>query len=220
MESLHARCKVVAGIFVAIMVVSAVATLSNLSLLNYLQGISSGEPVDDARAEEIDARQAVIGVVQVGLFLACAISFLMWFHRAHKNLKAGGLDGLRYTPGWAVGGFFVPFLNLVRPFQLMMEVWAGSAYLSRHVEARSWRAVSPSPHVGWWWALFLLNGFFGNVSRWLMLRADELGELLTSGWVTLASDVMDIPAALVGLLLVRGVSDFQERARTRLQTNA
>ena len=130
MESLHARCQVVTGAFVAILVVSAIAGLSDLSLLQYLQGISSGEPVDEARAEGIDARQAMIGVVQVGLFLACAIVFSMWFHRAHKNLKAGGLNDLQYTPGWAVGGFFVPFLNLVRPFQLINEVWAGSAFLS------------------------------------------------------------------------------------------
>ncbi|MHB0915094.1 MAG: DUF4328 domain-containing protein [Thermoleophilia bacterium] len=219
MESLRARCQVVTVVFVVILVLSAVAALSDLSLLQFLQGISSGEPVDDARAEGIDSRQAVIGILQGGSFLACAIVFLMWFHRAHKNLKVGGLDGLRYTPGWAVGGFFVPFLNLVRPFQVMKEVWAGSTYLSHPREEESWRAVSHAPHVGWWWALFLIMSFVGNASGRLMLRADSLEELLAAGWVTLASDLIDIPAAFVALFLVRRVTDLQERARTRLQTH-
>jgi hypothetical protein len=210
----------VTGVFVVILVISVVAALADLSLLRYLEDISSGEPVDDARAEGIDSRGAVIGVLYVGALLACAIAFLMWFHRAHKNLKLGGLDGLRYTPGWAVGGFFVPFLNLVRPFQVMKEVWAGSEYLSRPREEESWRAVSPAAHVGWWWALVLIRSVLGNASGRLMLRADSLEELLTAGRVTLVSDLVDIPAALVALFLVRRVTDHQERARMRLQTDA
>ena len=160
MESLRKRCQVVTGVFVAILVVSALAALSDLSLLRYIQEISSGGPVNESRADGIDTRQAMMGMVQLGLFVTCAITFLMWFHRAHKNLKAGGLNDLRYTPGWAVGGFFVPFLNFVRPFQVMKEVWIGSANLSGDVEAESW----PTPLVGWWWAFFLSSSVLSNAS--------------------------------------------------------
>ena len=231
MESLRKRCQVVTGVFVAILVVSALAALSDLSLLQYVQEISSGGPVDESRAEGIDARQAMMGMVQLGLFVTCAITFLMWFHRAHKNLKAGGLNDLRYTPGWAVGGFFVPFLNLVRPFQVMKEVWIGSAHLSGDIEAEppaeedeeeegghSWRAVSPAPLVGWWWALFLITSVLGNAAGRLMVRAETLEAFLVAGRVMLASDLMEIPAALVALLLVRRVTDLQEQAQTRLRT--
>lgn len=219
MESLRRRCQVVTGVFAAMVVVSAVAALSSLSLVRYLQGISSGEPVDEARAEGIDARQTLIAILSVGLFVVGVIAFLMWFYRAHKNLKAGGLTYLQYTPGWAVGGFFVPFLNFVRPFQVMKEVWAGSAFLSGDVQARVWTTVSPSPLVGWWWGLFLVTSFLGNRSGKLMLGAEELGEVITAGKVALVSDLLDIPSAVLALILVRRVTQLQERARTRFQSS-
>ncbi len=214
MESLRKRCQVVTGVFVAILVVSALAALSDLSLLQYVQEISSGGPVDEYRAGEIDARQATMGMAQLGLIVTCAIIFLMWFHRAHKNLKAGGLNDLRYTPGWAVGGFFVPFLNLVRPFQVMKEVWIGSARLSGDVEAES----RPAPLVGWWWALFLISSVLGNASARFVDTAETPEGFLVAVRVMLASDLMDLPAALVALLLVRRVTDLQEQAQTRLRT--
>ncbi len=216
-KSLRGRCNVVTVVFVAMMVVSALATLSDLAFLQFLQEISSGEAADDARAEAIDARQALFGILQFGLFLTCAFVFLRWFYLSHKNLKAGGLDELQYTPAWAVGGFLVPFINLVLPFRVMKEVWKGSAFLSGDVDSESWRMVSPAPHVGWWWFSFLVTSILGRLSGRMMLRAGDVGEYLNAGWMTLASDVVAIPAALVAVLLVRCVTSLQEKARMNLQ---
>ena len=116
--------------------------------------------------------------------------------------------------------FFVPFLNLVRPYQVMNEVWMGTARLFGGDEAKSWNGRSSAPHVGLWWALFLATSFLGRASGRLMPSADELGEWLTAGQVTLAADLMDIPAALVALLLVRRLTDLQEQARTRPRARA
>ncbi len=215
MQSLRGRCQFVTGLFVAIFVVSVVASYSTWSLVRYLQGLSSGEPPDEAAAEVIDSRQATVGILQVVLFVGCGIAFLMWFHGAHKNLKAGGIEGLRYSPGWAVGGFFVPFLNLVRPFQVMKEVWHGSVSLARESEGASREAGAPPTLAGWWWALFLGTNLLGSVAGRLMLAAEELDELLFAGSVTLASDLLDIPAAVLAVLLVRRVTSFQESAQSR-----
>ncbi|MFC1995866.1 DUF4328 domain-containing protein [Chloroflexota bacterium] len=51
------------------------------------------------------------------LFVITAVLFYMWIHRAHRNLPSLGVSGLKYSPGWAVGGFFIPILNL-RIFRL------------------------------------------------------------------------------------------------------
>jgi len=214
MRSLRTLCQIVTVIFVAVVIVSAFAAQSDLALLQYIEELSAGGPVDEAKAERIDAHQAMMGLVQVGLLVVCAIVFLRWFHRAHKNLKAAGLKHLTYTPGWAIGGFFVPFLNLVRPFQVIKEVWMGTAYLAGKGEAESWKTGSPSPLVGWWWGLFLISSFLSNASARLLLRADELEEFMTAEWGLFASDLMDIPSAILALHLVRRITDLQERART------
>ena len=54
------------------------------------------------------------------------VGFLVWLHRAWTNLLALGREPLPYSPGWAVGAWLVPFLNLVRPKRMMDIVWRGS----------------------------------------------------------------------------------------------
>jgi hypothetical protein len=45
-----------------------------------------------------------------------------------------------------------------------------------------------------------------------MMKADELGELVAAGWATLAADLLDVPSALLALLLVRHLTKLQEQA--------
>lgn len=53
-----------------------------------------------------------------------------------------------------------------------------------------------------------------------MLRAEGLEKVIVASWFTLVSDLANIPAALVALLLVRRVIDLQERAQMRLRIEA
>jgi hypothetical protein len=48
------------------------------------------------------------------------------FRRAYRNLPALGAESPRFSSGWAVGAWFVPFLNLVRPKQIMDDIWRAS----------------------------------------------------------------------------------------------
>lgn len=52
-----------------------------------------------------------------GLLIAKDFAFLVWFWLAYRNLDALDLRR-RYGTGWAIGGWFVPFLNLARPKQV------------------------------------------------------------------------------------------------------
>jgi len=72
------------------------------------------------------SRLQLVGAIQVFVYVATALAFLRWFHRVHGNLPGLGGRDLKYTPGWAAGGFFVPVLNLFRPLQVMREVWHAS----------------------------------------------------------------------------------------------
>src|SRR5687767_1529604 len=60
------------------------------------------------------------------VFVASVVVVAMWIHRAHANLRDAGTDGLEFTPGWAVGWYFIPFANLIKPFQAMRELWNAS----------------------------------------------------------------------------------------------
>jgi sRNA-binding regulator protein Hfq len=55
-------------------------------------------------------------------YLISSITFIRWFRRAYFNLHLM-VDDLNHTEGWAAGAWFVPFTNLVRPFQIMTELY-------------------------------------------------------------------------------------------------
>ncbi|MSP62794.1 MAG: DUF4328 domain-containing protein [Myxococcales bacterium] len=50
---------------------------------------------------------------------ASFIVFLVWLHRACAGARSELGAIMPYSPGWAVGWFFVPFANLVMPYKVM-----------------------------------------------------------------------------------------------------
>lgn len=213
MESLESRARIVMILLVLIIGFDAVGILSEMSMTAYLTDIQRGAVEDETRAAIIDMRQAVIGVIQILLLITCGITFLLWFHRAHKNLGSAGLSGLEYSPRWATGGFFVPILNWYRPFQVMREVWRGSAFLSRTSSASNWNVVRTSPLVILWWGLFVFSGSLGSSSFRFSLADESLPELLSASYASIGAQIVDIPAAIVAILLVQRITEFQEKAR-------
>ena len=180
-----------------------------------------GVTTDEADAS--DARQQVIGVVQLPFTLATGIAFFMWFHRVHKNLPALGSRSLKYTPGWAVGGFFVPFLNLVRPAQVMNEVWHASrpTALKRDLGPAGprLRDRSGAPAlVGWWWALFLASGILGRITtRMALAENPTLDHLQTLSGLLVSADVVTIPGVLLAVALIGRITGWQRERFDRLQ---
>jgi hypothetical protein len=95
---------------------------------------------------------ALLGMLGVFLVQAVtAILALRWHHAAHANLQRAGLQGMRWSPGWAVAGWLIPYANLVIPFLAMRETWRGS-----HAEHPTGWADRPVPSwIGWWWGLWV-----------------------------------------------------------------
>jgi hypothetical protein len=106
----------------------------------------------------------------------------------------------------------VPFLNLVRPYQVMREVWAGTAYLAGTARVRSWQNARVSPLVGIWWGLLLASGAAARISLGLQSRIDTVPALLQGAWASIASSVLSIAAALAAVLIVRRITELQETA--------
>lgn len=206
------------GLLVATLVLSAVGIVSGLLQIELLSRAATGG-ISDAEAAANDSRQQLVGVLQVLVYVGTALAFLVWLHRVHRNLAPLGGRELKYTPGWAVGGFFVPFLNLVRPVQVMREVWHGSdpagAERDTSSDGPSIRNQLGTPKlVGWWWALFLISAFMGNITM-RMGFADNptLDQLQALSALLVLSDLIEIPSAVIALLLVGQITRWQTERR-------
>jgi hypothetical protein len=94
------------------------------------------------------------------LTLGTIITWLVWQHRAQRNLWAIGVPGLRFTPGWAVGWWFIPFANLVQPLRAMKELWLASGPDTTGLE---WRGRPTPPLLPLWWSAYIVVPIVGGI---------------------------------------------------------
>jgi uncharacterized protein DUF4328 len=214
----HASAVIVIALLVAGAVLDVVGAASGLAQLRLLQGAAVGREIADATAAANDARQALIGGVQAILFVITAIFFLIWIFRAYKALEALGHPSEQFTPGWAVGYWFIPFLNLYRPYQIVKELWLKSAAASAAARADSEVAppaapVSAPALIGWWWAVWLIDNALGRALMQQVRTADTLDELIRMSQTAIFSDLFSLVPAALAIAIVRGIDRLQLRGR-------
>lgn len=152
---------------------------------------------------------ALVYMLYTLVFVACVVLVAMWIHRAHANLQEAGLDGLEFTPGWAVGWYFIPFANLFKPFQAMRELWNAS-----HAEVDRFANQAPT-EVKLWWGAWIIGNILGSIStRILLLGEGGEGALTTAHVLGVASSALAVAAALLLVRLIDGITTAQRSGGT------
>jgi hypothetical protein len=193
--------------------------LAGARLIRSAQSSVDGDPIEALAVESrLDAVEGLLSLVQLGTRLAAIALVIVWFYRARANLDAfaGSVPELR--TGWAIGGWFVPFANLVIPFRVMADIARASLFRNS------------TPRLVWvWWLPFLVYYWGGQaVYRYDLWQYDELPLLLTAKdfatWVEYYEQalVRNLPilaagvlAAVVFILLVVRVSRAQHARMAR-----
>lgn len=125
--------------------------------------------VIDLMAYEVGPLEAAYGVLLLlhsVIFIISVIVVSMWIHRAHANLHDYGFEGLEFTPGWAVGWYFIPLANLFKPFQAMKELYNTSFGADD-------RFSGDAPgNLGVWWGAWIIGYILGNISTRISLMGD------------------------------------------------
>jgi hypothetical protein len=193
---------------VIVLWIGIVGDLANILVtfleMQVLQRYRRGEAISDAEIVRALDRSGSVGLVILVLFVVSGIFWLVWQHRGQANLHAAGLDRLRFTPGWAVGWWFVPFANIVKPFQTVRELWKGSDGSPRWWETKTW------PVIGWWWAGYLVfNVLDGVASAYFADESVTVGTLITGDKISIAGDAASIGTAILAIWIVRSVSRRQ-----------
>lgn len=142
--------------------------------------------------------------------LAIIVLFCVLMPRATRNARVLG-SPMSMSPGWAVGYFFIPIMNLWKPYQAMKEIWQGSDP-DPAVDALRVRVPALIP---WWWGTYLGHwlgtGVIGNVNAYLSGHGGYAIALrLSTG-----RSVVSIAAALLAIVVVRGVARRQDERHAR-----
>lgn len=80
--------------------------------------------------------------------LGALVVFMIWLYRAASLARRAGLPAKR-SPGWAIGGFFVPVVNFWFPYQVARDAFAPGDSRRKLVVA--------------WWTWYLISAFGGIV---------------------------------------------------------
>ena len=102
----------------------------------------------------------LLTVVLAGIGLMSSILVLSWIHRANYNARQLGATGLKFTPGWAVGWYFIPIAMFWKPYQAMKEIWQASFNPTR------WWEEEKPPLLPLWWGLWLVTSFVTGSVTW------------------------------------------------------
>src|SRR5207244_743335 len=162
--------------------------------IQLLDAARFGATVPLAQSQAHDARQRLLGIIELILQLAATIAFLACVYRFNRNARALGAPGMTYSPASSVVWFFVPLANLLVPYHVLEEIWqASSPSTGAH-----WREAPGPPLVTTWWALRFARGVIhysplSIVTGGRMLaETSSLDVLCEFSWGMLIAEVVSI----------------------------
>lgn len=195
-------------------VLSLVAIPSALVQMSVLDRIEQGT-ISDAEIDANDAREQALGLMTMGLYFATAIVFIQWFHRAYGNLDHFG-HNREHGTGWAIGAWIVPFISLIRPYQMAREIWNASDP-DRGAE---WEPASSPALLSGWWGLWIAGNVLGQVAFRLSLGADTVDQFRTTTMVQVGLDALNLVTVPLAILVVRELTRRQEARAERIANGA
>lgn len=180
------------------------------------RGMLLGDGGRPGALSAVDSWNTALSIVELVVFFLGAIIFLFWFRRAYGNVRAlmppdpdPGLG-----TGWSIGGWFVPFGNLVLPKMIANDIWrAGDPDLT--AAQLDDRPVSSLVH--WWWGAWIVASILGNAAFRTADPEDPGHELATALSIDGFAEVASVAAAILLTIVVRRATSRQESRHERLQ---
>lgn len=184
------------SIFVAAVIsVSVVDTIAGSMYPNFTNPAAEVSDQTELNFVYISFGFAIVSGLAHIVLIVLVCTFL---YRANANLRTHGHE-LEYTPGWCGGWWFVPIMNLFKPYYCTKEI-----YITSHASATAEDAkLSPLSQdsgtslLTFWWALWLITTFIGRIESRLAIRGTDIGEMaLPLNWAS------TVTSAGAGILLV------------------
>lgn len=204
------RAKTVMIVFGVLTGLALIGVLAGYNKLQILKKAQFGEYVSEQEANSSDLMQGIIGLVQIGLYIASVVVFSNWFRRAYGNLHRVGINYIQHKESMAVWTWFIPIVCFYRPVQLMNEIWTETQRKIKKIDS-SYAIKNGGLILGLWWTLFVLSNFIGRYVLKTAFKQDTVEHLIESSEATMISDILQIPEALLVILIVYKLSKMESK---------
>jgi hypothetical protein len=197
-----------AVLLVATGLVSWVAVGFDIADVRLLARRAEGATIEsiDRRAHGITG--AVLFTAQATLFAVTALAFVLWTYAVRSNLRALGARRLEYTTAWSVAGWWVPGLNVVRPFQVLREIWKASDPIT--TDRFAWkRSRTPALLVFWWTAFVGFVALEITTALMTLSAGIEVPKFQFARAVSIGADTCAAISASLAYFVVTKITDAQ-----------
>lgn len=179
----------------ATVAMGAFVVLANRTILDVWQRLAldpASVPLDEADRADL---LSLLSLGELPLMLVTGVLFIVWLHTAHRSSATDPTQHRRRS-GWAIGGWFVPFVNLWFPFQCVGDLRRGAR---GDVRLPSWWLL------GGWWAAFVVGTVANRGVGRLYAAADDVPDDDLAGYADALARATRVEAVAEGVLAVAAV---------------
>ena len=148
-----------------------------------------------------DSRTGPVAIAYLVALFVCYILVGGWIYRANANAHVFSSE-MTITPGWAIGWFFVPFGNLIMPYEGVKETWEQS-----HRHAGLYRDAEDYWLLRWWWGLWLASNILTYIIS--LFRGADPDAAWRLGYANLLAAAGSCAAGVVLILIMRSICRAQ-----------
>lgn len=171
------------------------------------------------RVNDYETNQSLVWSLIVIVGITLLVSFIMFIHQASSNLRHLRTEGQRFTPGWAVGWFFIPVMNLVQPSRVVRELVQASGSTDTS-NPRAWQNASPPGVllVSTWWTMVVTAFLFGPRGISFFVSREDIDAWAAAGRLLVWSDLYQVIPLVLTVIVVYRIQRAQENRHLLLLT--
>lgn len=215
--------KLLKWLFISFIAISVILFIYDWLFIGVLEGYDEGI-VEYSTLESYEAFELASAGFAMLLLIALIAVYITWFHRSAKNIRAlcpGDSEQFDFSPGWAIGAWFVPFLNLFRPYGIATEIYQATATKKEIAAATEhkdidatrakWTYVQPARIILGWWLMFVFGGFLDNAAARFYTKADDIDDFVLATQIDMVAIVWGIVGSALAIIVVKLLTDRQQK---------
>jgi hypothetical protein len=187
------------------------------SALGYLISPDWSLDLDDGSSEPVFF--LILGLsalLRIAALAFTVVFFLIWEFRAYSNLSPLKARNLEFSPGWAVGWWFIPFANFVKPYQAVQDLWLQSDPEYNEDLGFLPSDTSSNGLFGFWWGTFIVGNILLRISDNAL---DNDSNLRIGAYLYLLGGLSLSVSAVLLFTIVKDTTRRQLARNARLETS-
>lgn len=182
---------------------------------NFINGQSTQEIAEDTLMQSIDILQhldepEISGLIQTGILLVYRLVFFIWIWRSASNAIRHASGKVDFTRAQSVYYFFIPFINLWKPYMCVKRIWN----LSKNSEIS--RMKTGSLFILAWWTAEIASQTASIRDFQFALKINSMADpsihIIKNYYMNMyISDLLLITSILFTLGLIYGIYSSQKK---------